>query len=195
MPVKFEFENPFLRTWLLLHQTYNMVLKCEDRVFAKHGLSTEQHSVVLAIKYIDGPVTPTDVARWLDRNTNSISLIVDRMVKRGLVRGTRYSRDRRRVQLAITGQGKEILDQATVAGWELMQEVLSPLSEEQMCALIGLLESVRGKAFEFLNPGEVMEEIRRNETKNMARFMKRVAEYGSSSAFASKKPDSQVPPG
>lgn len=78
MPVKFGFKNPFMMTWLLLHQTYNSILKCEDRVFSKHGITTEQHSVLIAIKYIKPPVTPTEVARWLDRNTNSVSLIVDR---------------------------------------------------------------------------------------------------------------------
>ena len=131
MPVKFGFENPFMMAWLLLHQTYNLVLKCEDQVFAKHGLTTEQHAVLLAIKYIDDPVTPTDVARWLDRNTNSISLIVERMVKAGLVRRIRDLRDRRSVRLVITSNGKEILDRATVAGWELVQEILSRLSEEE----------------------------------------------------------------
>ena len=64
MPVKFGFENLLMRVWLLLHQTYNMVVKCEDQVFGKHGLSTEQHAVLLAIKYIDDPVMPTDVAQW-----------------------------------------------------------------------------------------------------------------------------------
>jgi len=114
-----------MRVWLLLHQTNNLVLKCEDRVFGKHGLGTEQHAVLLAIKYIDDPVTPTDVAQWLDRNTNSISLIVERMVKAGLVRRIRDLRDRRSVRLVITSNGKEILDKATVAGWELVQEILS----------------------------------------------------------------------
>ena len=192
MPVKFGFENPFMGVWLLLHQTYNMVLKCEDQVFAKHGLTTEQHAVLLAIKYIDDPVTPTDVAQWLDQNTNSISLIVERMVKAGLVRRIRDLRDRRSVRLVITSNGKEILDRATVAGWELVQEILQ-LSEEDLHALVRLLETVRGKAFEYLNPGEAMEEVRRNETKNMARFMKRVAKYGSGSAFATKEQDSQMP--
>ncbi len=193
MPVKFGFENPSMRAWLLLHQTYNMVLKCEDQVFGKHGLTTEQHAVLLAIKYIDDPVTPTDVARWLDRNSNSISLIVERMVKTGLVRRVRDLRDRRSVRLVITSNGKEILDRATVAGWELVQEVLSRLSEEEMHTLIRLLETVREKSFEYLNPEGVMEEIKTNDTKNMARFMKRVARYGSGSAFATKEQDSQMP--
>jgi len=123
--VKFEFENLFMRVWLLLHQTNNLVLKCEDQVFTKFGLNTEQHAVLMAIKYIDDPVTPTGVAQWLDRNTNSISLIVERMVKAGLVRRIRDLRDRRSVRLVITSNGKEILDKATVAGWELVQEILS----------------------------------------------------------------------
>ena len=182
-----------MMVWLLLHQTYNLVLKCEDQVFAKHGLTTEQH-VLLAIKYIDDPVTPTDVARWLDRNTNSVSLIVERMVKAGLVRRIRDLRDRRSVRLVITSDGKDILDRATVAGWELVQEILSPLPEDERHTLVNLLGTVRGRAFEYLNPGEsMMEEIRRNEDKNMARFMKRVAKYGSKSAFVTNKKNPQAP--
>jgi len=190
--VKFEFENLFMRAWLLLHQTYNLVLKCEDQVFTKFGLNTEQHAVLMAIKYIDDPVTPTDVAQWLDRNTNSVSLIVERMVKAGLVRRIRDLRDRRSVRLVITSNGKDILDKATVAGWELTQEILSRLSEEEMRTLIRLLEAVREKSFKYLNPEKSMEEIRRNESKNMARFMKRVAKYGSGSAFVTKEQDSQM---
>jgi len=86
VPVDFKFENPFMRLWLLLHQTYNSISKCEDNVFSKYGITTEQHAVLMAIHHIQGPVTPTEVGQWLDRNTNSISLIVERMVKLGLMR-------------------------------------------------------------------------------------------------------------
>jgi DNA-binding MarR family transcriptional regulator len=182
MPVKFGFDNAFLRAWLLLHQTYDSVVKCEDKVFSKHGITTEQHSVLMAIKYIDDPVTPTEVGQWLDRNTNSISLIVERMVKAGLVRRVRDLRDRRSVRLVITSHGKEILDQATVAGWELVMEMLSRLPEEEIRTLIRHLETVREGATEYLNHGESMEEIKRNEGKNMASFMKRVSKYSSMSS-------------
>lgn len=188
MPVKFEFDNPFMRAWLLLHQTHNSILKCEDKVFGKHGITTEQHSVLMAIKYIKGPVKPTDVGRWLDRNTNSVSLIVDRMVKAGLVRRIRDLPDRRSVRLVITNKGKGILDQATIAGWQLVLEILSGLPEEEIRTLIRLLETVREKAIEYLNPGEVTEEIKRGDPKNIARFMKRMDRYVSDSASAAKQP-------
>ncbi len=177
MSVRFGIDNPQLKAWLLLHQAYNLVAKCENRVFNQYGLSAEQHAVLMAIKYIKKPVTPTDIAHWLDRNPNGISLIVNRMAKIGLVRATRDLRDRRSVRLVITKQGKDILGQATVAGWKLNHDVLSGMKEEDLHTFIRLLEIVREKSFECLNPGQVIEEIKVNEEKNMARFMKKIAQY------------------
>lgn len=171
MPVKFGFDNPLLRSWLLIHQTYNLVLRCENAVFAKEGLTTEHHAVLMAIKFIGSQATVTDVARWLDRNPNTISLIADRMEKRGLVRRMRNLRDRRSVRLVITAKGREIFEGATIAGWELIRQMLSPLSEKEQRLLSDLLELVRQRAFEYLNPGETMEEIQVDESRNMARFM------------------------
>jgi len=190
MPVNFGLENLSHRVWLLLHQTYNVVLKSEDQVFSKYGLTTEQHAVLLAIKYIDDPVMPTKVARWLERNPNSVSMIVDRMVKVGLVRRIRDLPDRRSVRLVISSKGKEILDPATVAGWELVQKILSRLSEEEMRSLVRMLGMVREEAIRYLNPEEVVEEIKGDDVNNMARFMKRVAKYGDGSALPRKEQDS-----
>ena len=171
MPVKFGFDNPLLKTWLLIHQTYNLVLRCEDAVFAKEGLTTEHHSVLMAIKFIGSQATVTDVARWLDRKANTISLLADRMEKRGLLRRARDLRDRRLVRLVMTTEGEEVFERATIAGWELVQQMLSSLSEKEQLVLSDLLEVVRQRAFEYLSPGETMEEIQVDERRNMARFM------------------------
>lgn len=190
MPVKFSFDNPYLKAWLLIHQTYNLVLRCENNVFGKYGISAEQHAVLITMKYIKGPATPTEVARWLDRNPNSISLIVERMSKAGLVKGIRDLRDRRSVRLIMTAKGKELFEQATVAGWQLTQEILSGMTEEEIRSLIRLLGAVRDKSFQRLNPDKTIEKIDVNETKNMSRFMKRVAKYATGLPQEESKTDS-----
>jgi len=177
MPVKFGFDNPLLKTWLLIHQTYNLVLRCEDAVFYKEELTTEQHAVLMAIKFIGSQATVSGVARWLDRNPNTISLLADRMEKRDLVKKTRDLRDRRLVRLAITDKGKEVFERATIAGWELIQQILSTLSEKEQLVLSDLLEAVRQRAFEYLSPGETIEEIQVEERKNITRFMDRVRRH------------------
>ena len=187
MPIKFKFEDSYKGAWILLRQAYNLILRCEDRVFSEYGLTTEQHAVLMVIKHIDAPVRPTDVARWLDRSVNSVSMIVDRMVKAGLVRRVRDRKDRRTVILTITSKAEKAFVPATAAGWGLIQEILSPLSDEDRLTLIKLLEALRDKAYDYLGSGEVVEEVRRSETENMAQLMKQAAEYTSPSTPEAKR--------
>jgi len=166
MPIKFKFENLDKGAWALLRQAYNLVFRCQDRVLSKYGLTTEQHTVLMAIKNISGPVRITDIALWLDRSVNSVSMIIDRMVKADLVRRTRDRKDRRTVFVTMTKKAEEAYGPATEAGWGLIREILSPLSDEDKRILIRLLEQLRDKTYDYLEPGEVVKEVRINDTKN-----------------------------
>ena len=187
MPIKFEFENPDKGAWILLRQAHNLVLRCEDQVFYKHGLTTEQHGVLMAIKHIDGPVRITDIARWLDRSVNSVSMIIDRMVKAGLVRRARDRKDRRTVFVTMNNNAEKAYVLASAAGWELIQEILSPLSDEDKRTLVRLLETLRDKTYDYLGSGGVVEEVRRSEADNMAQLMKLATKYNSSSTPEAKR--------
>jgi len=187
MPVKFKFENLDKGAWILLRQVYNLVSRCEDRVFSEHELTTEQHTVLMAIKHIDAPVRITDIARWVDRSVNSVSMIIDRMVKAGLVRRVRDRKDRRTVFVNMISQTEKVYVVATVAGWGLIQEILSPLSDKDKRTLIRLLETLRDKTYDYLGSGEVAEEVRRSGTENMAQLMKQAAKYTSPSTPEAKR--------
>jgi len=179
MPIKFQFENPDKGVWVLLRQVHNLVFKCEDQVFSEYDLTTEQHGVLMAIKHINSPVRITDIARWLDRSVNSVSMIIDRMVKAGLVRRTRDRKDRRTVFVTITSKAEKAYIPATGAGWKLVQEILSSLSDEDKLTLAKLLETIRDKTYEYLGASGIVEEVRRNEAENMAKLMKQANEYKS----------------
>ena len=187
MPVKFEFENLDKGAWILLRQVYNLVSRSEDKVFSEYEVTTERHAVLMAMKHIDGRVRPTDVARWLDRSVNSVSMIIDRMVKAGLVRRVRDRKDRRTVFVTMTSKAEKAYVPATVAGWGLIQEILSPLSDKDKRTLIRLLEALRDKTYDYLGSGEVAEGVRRNEAENMAQLMKQAAKYKSSSTPEAKR--------
>ena len=187
MPIKFKFEDSYKGAWILLRQAYTLILKCEDKVFSEYGLTTEQHAVLMVIKHISAPVRITDIALWLDRSVNSVSMIVDRMVKAGLVRRVRDRKDRRTVFVTITSKAEKAFVPATVAGWGLIQEILSPLSDEDRLTLIKLLERLRDKTYDYLGSGEVVEEVRKHEAVNLTRFMKQAAEYESPSTPTAKR--------
>jgi len=177
MTVNFESEKLVLRLWRLLYQTYTLFKTCEDQIFEKHGLTTEQYGVLVAIKYLGEPVRISDVARWLERSTNSVSMIVDRMVKAGLVRRVRDKRDRRTVHVFSTSKAETALKPATLAGLEFMRKIMSPLSSEDKRAFVSLLEILKYEILGYCNHGVDRGEVMISEPEQEANIRKWLLQY------------------
>jgi len=176
-----------LRLWRQLYQTYTLVKTCEDQVFGEHGLTTEQGAVLGAVEYFGGSLKVTEIARWLERSTNSVSMQVDRMVKAGLLRRVRDRVDRRAVRVDSTSKGRDALKPANLAAFEAIQKILSPVSHEDRLALLSLLETLKYETIGYLNPGVDMKEIKRDELKQAANLAKWMSDYGLPSAPEAKR--------
>jgi DNA-binding MarR family transcriptional regulator len=187
MKVNSESENTVVRLGILLHRVADLLRRCEDPIFAEYGITTEQYAVLVAVKYGGGPVRVTDLAQWLERTPNSVSMIVDRMVKVGLVKRARDRADRRVVYVTATSKGENALKLATLPGLEFIREMLSPLSYEERLTFVSLLEAVKYKTLEYLNPGMDIEEIRRNDITTRADLMERVIQYAFPSTPQAKR--------
>ena len=90
--------------------------------------------MLASIKY-RGPMRPVDIASFLERAPNSMSMLVDRMVKAGLVRRTRDRKDRRAVFVSLTDKGKEIVASTVPAGWGFINKLLSSVRYDDQRAL------------------------------------------------------------
>jgi DNA-binding MarR family transcriptional regulator len=165
MKVNSKSENTVLRLWLLLPRVGDALALCQDLVFSKYGLTTEQWRVLACIKS-RGPLRPSDIASLLERSPNSISMLVDRMVKAGLVRRTRDRKDRRTVFVSMTDKGKEAVEPAIPAGWEFIHKLLSPLSYDDQRALASMLETIKCELAGYLNPEMDKAEIIKNSFTN-----------------------------
>jgi MarR family 2-MHQ and catechol resistance regulon transcriptional repressor len=161
MARKPESEYTVLRLWLLLPRVGDWLTLCQDSIFGKYGLTTEQFGVLTSIKS-RGPLRPSDLAWILERSPNSVSMLVDRMVKAGLVRRTRDRKDRRTVFVSITDKGERAVKPAAPAGWEFIHKILSPLSYNDQRALASTLETVKCELVGYLNPKMDMAEIAKN---------------------------------
>jgi DNA-binding MarR family transcriptional regulator len=153
MPEELKGESPGLEAWMALHRTRDLLFRCEDRVVVEFGLTAEQYSVLFAMKYLDAPVRPTDIGRLLERKVNSVSMIADRMVKAGLVDRIRDLADRREVRLVMTDKGEKAFQAATPGVRKLVEEIMSPLSDNDTHTLIRLLETLSDKARLHLSSG------------------------------------------
>ncbi len=170
-------DNLVLRLWFITHRTRDVLRSCEDKVFGEYGLTAEQYAVLAVMKVLGGSVRVSDLARGLERTPNSVSMIVDRMVKAGLVRRVRDRGDRRVVYVIVTDKGENVFRPATRAGLELVQGIMSPLSDQDKRTFLGLHQAIKYKALEYLNAGADMEEVGRNDITNRPDLVKRLRQY------------------
>lgn len=177
MDVDSQLQNQNFRIGRMIYQTYTRLANCLDQIFTKHGLTMERYLVLLAIKNHDQPARIVDIARWGERQTNSVSNIVDRMVKAGLLRRARGRTDRRAVHVFITPKGEDALKPANLAAVSFYQQIMSPLSLEDGRTFTTLFRTINYKLLEYLNPGADIDGILKTDSQlhdRMAKLVKQM---------------------
>jgi DNA-binding MarR family transcriptional regulator len=156
----------------MVYLTYTRFKNSMDQTLKEQGLTMEQYLVLVNVRYNNAPMRITDLASWLERSINSMSMLVDRMVKAGLLRRVRDKRDRRVVNVSLTSKAEATLEQASPAAWEFMQLIMSPLSYGEKLTFGNLFKNVNCKLIKYLNPGADVEGILESDIKQRDYVMK-----------------------
>ena len=186
MAINSEQEYTVLRLWLLLRRVGDALGLCQDLIYSKYGLSSEQVAVLAAIKS-RGPLRPSEFSSILERSPNSMSMIIDRMVKTGLVRRTRDRKDRRAVFVSMTDKGRETVEPAVPTGWQFIHKILSPLSPDDQRALADMLETLKCELVGYLNPEMDMAEITKKSLTGDPNLYKRMVKDVLPSGYEAKR--------
>jgi len=165
MNVDSELENQSFKVARMIYQTYARFENCLDGILRVHGLTMERYLLLLAIKNHNAPTRISDIARWGERHLNSVSTLVDRMVKAGLLRRVRDRTDRRVVNVFITSKGEDALKPANLPALDFFHQIMSPLSLEDTRTFIRLFTMINYKLLEYLNPGADIEGILKNDSE------------------------------
>jgi len=135
--------------WGIFHRASDLTERYMDAVLIKEvGVTYQQFLVMMAIDTIGNKATVGDIAERLDRTQNTISVLLERMKRDGLIRKARNMTDRRMVRVAVTDKGKEKLMETFGIGAKIFDDLLQPLSEEDISTLITLLGKVEQFATE-----------------------------------------------
>lgn len=149
MPIKFKANNKIFFGWTLLHQTLDSILQCEELTLSKFRITAKQHATLSAIHHLDDPVTLKDLVECFDRDAASITFIIDRMEKEGLVSRVRDLKDRRSLRVVLTPRGKDILKITEEQKIKLSEEIMKVLSDEELSMLIDMIEMIQKKTYEY----------------------------------------------
>ena len=132
-------EDPILRTFMLFRQTADAVKKYTDALLYKVGLSSIKFIVLQVLARNGGTMTPSTIAHWTLRERHNITTLVDRMKRDGLVKAKRNRMDRRSINITLTKKGRELLEEHTPLSRDIVKQVMSSISEDDVALLEKLL--------------------------------------------------------
>ncbi len=138
------FDSPEQEAFLNLWRTYDCLKALEEELFAKFQLSAQQYNALRLLRSVspDSMQTLALGKRLISRSPDTTRMI-DRLEQRELIVRERRSENRRVVEIAITKQGLELLDEMSEEVQAMHKQQLGHLNLAEQHELTALLKRIR----------------------------------------------------
>ena len=77
--------DEYFMLWVLIAQTKDAILRARELEYARYGISNERRAILAIIQRNGGRSTPVDIARDLFRELHSVTEMLVRMERDGLI--------------------------------------------------------------------------------------------------------------
>jgi DNA-binding MarR family transcriptional regulator len=143
--------DEYFLLWVLIAQTRDAILRARERDYARFGIGNERRAVLFMIQNNGGRATPVDIARHLFRELHSVTEMLKRMEKDGLVRRHRGT-GRSKIEVRLTAHGLDVLNQSLHN--ETDKRIFSVLTKSEREHLEAYLWKLRSKVLQDLGVPE-----------------------------------------
>jgi len=141
-------KDPDYQLFVLLRQVGKIVEKAREKELQKKGISLAEHAVLFITQSIGYNTTPAEISRWMIRQRNSISTLLNRMEKKGLIKLTRDLDKKNLIRVSITKKGQKAYEISTEM--ESIHSILSVLPNDLHPQMIVWLKKFRDQAIKEL---------------------------------------------
>jgi DNA-binding MarR family transcriptional regulator len=143
--------DEYFMLWALIAQTKDAILRARELEYARWGISNERRAVLFVIQNNGGCTTPVEIGRTLFRELHSVTEMLVRMEKDGLVTRQKGT-GRSKVEVCLTQKGLDVFDQSLHN--ETDKRIFSVLTKKQRERLSLYLWKLRGRTLEHLGVPE-----------------------------------------
>ena len=139
--------DEYFMLWVLIAQTKDAILRARERDYARYGISNERRAILYIIENAGGRATPVEIARDLFRELHSVTEMLKRMEKDGLI--VRHpGSGRSKVEVELTEQGRDVFRQSLHN--ETDKRIFSVLTPKERERLAAYLFRIRRSVFDDL---------------------------------------------
>jgi DNA-binding MarR family transcriptional regulator len=134
-------EDTRISTYGLLDNTRELIFKAVEMELAQYQMSAPQIKVLDTLVRSEGELTLGQLSELTVKELNSVSALVTRMVKKGLVKKIKKPGDGK-IYVLLTDEGKDVFENTlTEKSIHLIFEALSDVEIAQLRMLLGKLHT------------------------------------------------------
>ena len=142
-------QGPDYDLWLSFRNTHEAIHKVRKVELRPYKLSTIESSVLVTVYKANNSATPSEISRELLKDAHSISQLLGRMEKRGLLNRIKGIPRKNMVKVSLTNKGLKAYEQSTAG--ERIGIIMSILNEEEKKEFRKYLDKLRDRASEILH--------------------------------------------
>ncbi len=140
--------DPATALWMLIGRTSRLIGKARQRELAKYGVSVDASAVIFTVYSLGRQAIPASISRQLFLERHSVSQLLTRMEKDGLIRRVKDLERRNYVRIELTVKGRDALQRSNKQ--RSVKPIISVLSETEQQELWILLAKLRERAIKRL---------------------------------------------
>ena len=130
-----------VHVWLVLMKSFQALIPHAEESIKRTELGDSDFRVLEALLH-KGPLPVNTVGPKVWLTPGSISVAVDRLVKKGLVSRKDHADDRRVRQVELTAKGRALIMRGFREHAEAMEDVVKVLSKKERLTLLRLLKKL-----------------------------------------------------
>jgi DNA-binding MarR family transcriptional regulator len=137
-----KFRSEYQKATINIIYTYNWLTERINKIFDDSDITARQFNILRILRGEGKPLSTLQIRqRMLDKMSDT-SRIVDRLVRKGLVKKNISEADRRLVDVTITPKGRKLLEKIDPFDVQ-MDNILMNISESEANTLNELLDKLR----------------------------------------------------
>lgn len=130
-----------IHAWLLLWKTARAVETYAHRCIQSLELGVSDFGVLEALLH-KGDLPISELGTKVLLTSSSMTAAVDRLESQGLVERKNFSGDRRTRLVSLTAKGQKLIERAFKTHSKDMEQIMSPLNEQERAQLVTLLHKL-----------------------------------------------------
>jgi MarR family transcriptional regulator, organic hydroperoxide resistance regulator len=130
--------------WVLFTRARYAVFRARERELQRYGITPEQAQLLFVAQAIEDEATPAKISRLILRQPHTVSAIVDRMEKKGLIKKVKDLDRKNMVRVVLTEKGQKAYEMTSKRG--PIHRIMHTLNDAERDQFRTYLERLMGKA-------------------------------------------------